>query len=98
MVETQKNSAQRQRSYLPGLRTARHDQAMTIAQLATASGLTSGSISALENLQRGANPGTVRKLSDALGTSPAALRKEPPKGQPSQEEQSAHEEQLDHEE
>ena len=58
---------------LPGLRLARQRLGLTQRQLASLAGTGQGTICKLETLRRGAYPQTLRKLTAALGVSPADL-------------------------
>ncbi len=55
------------------IRELREEQALSLRALAEISGVTAGTINAIENGKRGAYPATVRKLSDALGVQPKEL-------------------------
>jgi transcriptional regulator with XRE-family HTH domain len=57
---------------VPGLKMARLRQAMTQAQLAKAAGVATATVNRLETGSPAA-PGTLRKLADALGVTPASL-------------------------
>ena len=57
------------------LRRIREEQAFTLRELGRRSGLDFATISRLENNQRAARLGTVRKLADALGVKPRDLMK-----------------------
>lgn len=61
---------------LTGLRRVRDERAMSQQELEEACGVPQASISALELLKRSAQPGTMRKLAEALGVEPAELMRE----------------------
>ncbi len=63
--------------YLPGLRRAREDAALSQRDLAALSGLSQLTINDLEKGYRGAYFSTIRKLSRALGVPPRTLMEEP---------------------
>ncbi len=63
---------------LPGLKRAREDAGLSLRELeaATNRGVYASTISDLENLRRGAQPRTARKLAEALGVTVKDLRSE----------------------
>lgn len=58
---------------LKGLKRARKLAALTAQELGDRAGVEQSMVSKLENLRRGAHPGTIRKLAEALGTTPRDL-------------------------
>ena len=62
---------------LLGLREARENAALTVRELGALSGVHYVSITELEKGVRGARPGTVRKLANALGVTPKMLYEAP---------------------
>ena len=58
------------------LRELREDKALSTRELAEISGVHRHTIIRLENAQTGAHPRTIRKLAQALGVEPKALRAE----------------------
>lgn len=61
---------------LIGLRRVRDERAISQEELAKESKVPQATISALELGKRQAQPGTLRKLADALGVEPKELMKE----------------------
>ncbi len=59
---------------LPGLARLREERGYSVRKLAARAKMSPDTVSRLENLQRGAEPETRRKLSIALGTSIKELR------------------------
>lgn len=58
---------------LAGLKRARQLAGYSLVELQERSGVNESMISKLENLKRGAQGRTIRKLADALGVTPADL-------------------------
>ncbi len=58
---------------LPRLRELRQSRGLSQKELADVAGVSSGTVYRLENGLRGAYPGTVRKLANALSVSPEDL-------------------------
>lgn len=58
---------------MQNLRQVRQEYPMTIRQLSASSGVSTTTISNLENMRRMARPQTVRKLAEALEVDPEAL-------------------------
>lgn len=65
---------------LPSLRTVRRSAALSQKDLAGLAGVAPNTVRLLEGGQRGAYPGTVRKLASALGGTPADLVRGPHPG------------------
>ncbi len=63
---------------LKGLRSARHQSALTQRELGELAGVSQPTIIGIELGRRLARPSTVRKLAKALGVAPAALAIAPP--------------------
>ena len=58
---------------LPHLRELRRSRGLSQKELGELAGVASGTVYRLENGLRGAYPGTVRKLANALGVTPEEL-------------------------
>ncbi len=58
---------------LRGLKRARKLAALTTQDLGDRAGVEQSMVSKLENLRRGAHPGTIRKLAEALRTTPKEI-------------------------
>jgi DNA-binding XRE family transcriptional regulator len=71
------NVAGRPGRKLPGLRACRDALALTQEELAERVGLSRTTVALLEVQGRGAHPGTVRRLAEALGCKPADLYRAP---------------------
>ena len=59
--------------HLNGLKRVRQIKGYSLMELAEKSGVDDSMISKLENLRRGAQPRTLRKLAEALGVEPDEL-------------------------
>ncbi len=62
---------------LTGLRSARHQAALTQRELGELAGVSQPTIIGIEHGRRKARPSTARKLARALGVTPAALMTPP---------------------
>jgi transcriptional regulator with XRE-family HTH domain len=58
---------------LPALRAMRRSMALSQKGLAELAGVSATTVRQVENGRRGSYPSTLRKLSEALGVTPAAL-------------------------
>jgi transcriptional regulator with XRE-family HTH domain len=59
---------------LQNLKRVREERQMTVHQLSARSGVSADSISDFEELRQMASPRTTRKLAEALGVRPEALK------------------------